>query len=429
MDGVEPKLVAIAIFLFTYAMIITGRRSRTVSGLVGTFLMIAAGIFPSLEKVLSYVQVDTLVVLFGIMVLVGVLREGRFFTYLGVNLINRVGTKPTRIFLVFFSLSAVLSLFLNSVTVVLFTATVTIRLCDVMKIDPKPFIIGEILAANIGGTATSIGDPPNIILGLTFNLSVVDFMINMGPLIGVSLLILFFTVRRHYRSEFESMEVTMKKLEMIPREEIRDKRMFLLGTAMLFTFIALMTVSQPLHMSPALICLGMAAALLFLGGKKLTPILEKVEWSTLLFFGSLFVVVGGLVETGVLDDLVSAVSGIVAGNLLLAIVIVTWVSAFGSSVIDNIPLIVTMLPLIQGIAATSGFPVLPLVWALSLGACMGGNATIIGTSAGIVASAAAEKEGHAIGFVEYLKIGIPVLILTVGTGTLFFLLRYGLVSM
>jgi Na+/H+ antiporter NhaD/arsenite permease-like protein len=429
LDGLEPQLVAILIFLFTYMLIITGRRSRTVSGLVGTFLMIAAGIFPSAESVLKYVHIDTLVVLFGIMILVGVLREGQFFSYVSMNLIGRVGLSPTKIFLILFLLTAGLSAFLDSVTVVLFTATATIQICKVMEVDPKPFIVAEILAANVAGTATSIGNPPNIILGLTFNLSIVDFLLSMGPPTIISLLILYYFVRRHYRTEFETMSKTIKKgATEFPKEEIADRRMFLLGTSMFITFIVMMILSQPLGISPALICLGMAAALLFLGGDKLTPILERVEWSTLLFFGSLFVVVGGLIETGVLAALAAAISSFVGGNLLLAILTITWVSAFGSSVIDNIPLAVTMLPLIQGIAAGTGLSVLPFVWSLSLGTCMGGNATIIGSSAGIVASAEAEKEGHAISYLEFIKVGVPAVLLTVGASTLFLLLRYAFVA-
>jgi Na+/H+ antiporter NhaD/arsenite permease-like protein len=214
------------------------------------------------------------------------------------------------------------------------------------------------------------------------------------------------------------------KLDKVPREAITDMRMFVQGATMFVAFIVLMILAQPLNISPAIICLGMASTLLFLGGSKLTPILENVEWSTLLFFGSLFVVVGGLIETGVLQTMADLISGIVGSNMLLAILVVTWVSALGSALIDNIPLVVTMLPILQGIASSTGLPVLPLAWALSLGTCMGGNATIIGTSAAIVASSQAEKEKHGISFMEYLKIGVPAVLLTVGVGTAYLLLRY-----
>jgi Na+/H+ antiporter NhaD/arsenite permease-like protein len=426
MDAIGIQLVAIIIFIFTFALIITGGHARPIAGLIGAFLMISAGIFTSVEEALSYVHIETLVVLFGIMVLVGVLREGRFFTYVGTFVVGRVGLKPARIFYVLILLTAFLSAFLDSVAVVLFVVAVTIELCDVMGIDPKRFIIAEILAANIGGTATSIGDPPNIMISLSYNISFPQFLVSMGPLTIIALIILFLYMRRRYHKGLLREKVKIKELPTKPADLIKDRRTFLLGVSFFVTFLILLVFSGSLGLSPAEISLGIAAGLLFLGGKRLVPILEHVEWSTLLFFGSIFIVVGGLSKTGVISSLAVAFSGVIGNNLLLAIVIVIWVSVFGSAFVGNIPFVVTMLPLVESIAATTSLPLPPLLWSLVLGCDIGGNTTIIGTAAGLVASELAEKSGHRIGYMEFLRVGLISVLLTVGVGSLFLATIYGL---
>ncbi|WXG47114.1 MAG: ArsB/NhaD family transporter [Candidatus Atabeyarchaeum deiterrae] len=424
--AIEIQLVAIIIFLFTFALIVTGGHARPIAGLIGAFLMLTAGVFTSVEDALSYVHIETLVVLFGIMVLVGVLREGHFFRYIGAFVVGRVGLNPTRIFYVFIVLTAFLSAFLDSVAVVLFMVAITIELCHEMEIDPKPFIIAEILAANIGGTATSIGDPPNIMISLTYGISFPQFIASMGPLTIIALTVFFLYINRRYRKGLLVKRVRIKKLPTKPAELIEDRKTFLLGASMFITFLILMTVSSSLGITPAMISLGIAATLLFLGGKRLVPILENVDWSTLLFFGSIFIVVGGLTKTGVIASLAVAFSGIVGGNLLLAIFVVTWVCAFGSAFVGNIPFAVTMLPLVQGIASATGLPLFPLLWSLVLGCDIGGNATMIGTAAGLVASDLAEKSGHRIGHKEFFRVGLTSVLLTVGIGTIYLAITYGL---
>nr|MDO8098719.1 SLC13 family permease [Candidatus Njordarchaeota archaeon] len=428
MDPAAAQLIAIVVFLFTFALIVSGGRSRSVAGLVGAFLMVAAGIFSSIEEIVSYVHIETLVVLFGIMVLVGVLREGQFFNYVAVFLLTRVGLKPTRIFYTFILLTAVLSAFLDSVAVVLFMAAVTIQLSEVMEFDPKPLIITEIIAANVAGTATSIGDPPNIMISLSYNISFTEFIVNMGPVTVLALVALFLYVRRHYRTELRSMKTTIKRLPIKPADVVTDMRTFLLGSSMFVTFLTLLIFSGSLGISPALIGFGVAAALLLLGGKKLVFILEDVEWSTLLFFGSIFIVVGGLVKTGVIATLATSLSGTIGNNLLLGILVVTWFSALGSAFVGNIPFAVTMLPLVQDIASTTGLLLAPMLWALILGCDIGGNATIIGTAAGVVASDVAERQRHRITYLEYLRIGFISVLLTVGLGTIYLILRYGFIA-
>lgn len=420
------EVITILIFLFTYMLIVTGRRARTVAGLIGAFLMISAGVFASLDQVLAQLNVETLVVLFGIMILVGTLREGGFFTYLSISLLRRVGLKPSRVFLVFVVLTSVLSALLDSVTVALFMVAVTIQVCDIMEIDPKPFMIAEILFANMGGTATSIGDPPNILLGLHFNISTIEFMINMGPITLACISILYIYVRRKYATYLECTKGDIKKLTLKPEDAIKDRKLFLLGVGTFVTFVVLMVLSRPLGVSPALVCLGVAAALLFFGGNKITKILENVEWSTLLFFGSIFVVVGGLVATGLLAGLGNLMAAAVGGSPPLAVFVLAWFCALGSAVVDNIPLVVAMLPIIESITAASGLSFYPFVWAVSLGTCMGGNATIIASAAGIAGSDMAERQGHRITFMDFLKIGLTSVLLTVGVGSIILTVRYWL---
>jgi Na+/H+ antiporter NhaD/arsenite permease-like protein len=424
--SLDIQLTAIVIFLFTFVLIVTGGRARSVAGLVGGFLMINAGIFSSIDEVVSYVSLETIVVLFGVMVLVGVLREGQFFDYIGALVLRRVGPNPTKIFYAFILLAALLSPFLDSVALVLFLAAVTIELGDTMGFDPKPLVIAEIIAANIAGTATSIGDPPNIMVSLKYGISFPEFLVNMGPITVLSIIVLILYVRWRYGKEVGRTKVAKMEKVGRPLDVVTDRRTFLLGSSMFVTFLVLLALSSVLGVSPADISLGTAAALLFLGGNKLVSILEHVEWSTLLFFGSIFVVVGGLVKSGVIASLASTLAEFIGGNMTLAIIVVIWLSVAGSAFTGNIPFAVMMLPLVQDIASVTGLAVFPLLWALVLGCDIGGNATIIGTAAGVVASDMAEKKGYRIGHSEYLKDGLASVLLIVGLGTIFMVLRYGL---
>jgi Na+/H+ antiporter NhaD/arsenite permease-like protein len=360
------------------------------------------------------------------MVLVAVLREGQFFDYVGAVVLNRVGPNPTRLFYVFILLTAILSAFLDSVAVVLFMLAVTIQLSDVLKFDPKPLMIAEILAANIAGTATTIGDPPNIMISLNYGITFSEFIINMAPLTILSLVVLLLFVRWRYGKQLRTTKVNKRIPVTKPLDVITDRKTFLLGSSMFITFLILLIFSNELSLSPAEISLGAAATLLFLGGKKLTFILERVEWSTLLFFGSIFIVVGGLTKSGVIASLSTSLASIIGNNMLLAIIIVVWLSALGSAFVGNIPFAVTMLPLVQGIATATNLPVFPLLWSLVLGCDVGGSATIIGTAAGVVASDVAEQRGHRIGYKEYFGDGLYTVLLVVGLGTIFLIVRYGL---
>jgi Na+/H+ antiporter NhaD/arsenite permease-like protein len=386
--------------------------------------MINAGIFSSIEEIVSYISLETIVILFGVMVLVGVLKEGQFFDYVGALVLRRVGPNPTKIFYAFILLTALLSPFLDSVALVLFVAAVTIELGESMQFDPKPLVIAEIIAANIAGTATSIGDPPNIMISLKYGISFPEFLINMGPITVVSIIVLILYVRWRYAKGLRGTKVVKIKLNERPMDVVTDRRTFFLGSSMFITFLVLLAFSSQLNVSPADISLGAAAALLFLGGNRLVPILEHVEWSTLLFFGSIFVVVGGLVKSGVIALLATMLASIIGNNMALAIIIVIWLSVAGSAFTGNIPFAVTMLPLVQDIASATGLAIFPLLWSLILGCDIGGNTTLIGTAAGVVASDMAEKKGHRIGHFEYTKDGLASVLLIVGLGTIFMIVRY-----
>jgi Na+/H+ antiporter NhaD/arsenite permease-like protein len=388
--------------------------------------MINAGIFSSIEEILSYVSLETIVILFGVMVLVGVLKEGQFFDYVGAIVLRRVGPNPTKIFYAFILLTALLSPFLDSVALVLFVAAITIELGESMQFDPKPLVIAEIIAANVAGTATSIGDPPNIMISLKYGISFPEFLVNMAPITVLSIIVLILYVRWRYGKELRETKVAKIKLDTRPLDLVTDRRTFFLGSSMFITFLVLLALSSQLGVSPADISLGAAAALLFLGGHRLVPILEHVEWSTLLFFGSIFVVIGGLVKTGVIASLATLLAGIIGNNMAFAIIVVIWLSVAGSAFTGNIPFAVTMLPLVEGIASATGLAVFPLLWGLILGCDIGGNATLIGTAAGVVASDMAEKKGHRIGHSEYAREGLISVLLTVGLGTVLMVLRYGL---
>ena len=417
----NSQLIAILIFLAVYALIVTGVRDRTIAaviGAVGTWLL---GIVPT-NHILEFVEFEVVLLLFGMMVIVGGLREAGFFRWLGIYLANLTELKPVRMMVIFSLMTGLLSAFLDNVTTVLFMVAVTIEIMETLKINPRIFIIGEILAANTGGIATLIGDPPGILIASAFGLSFNEFIINLAP---ITIVILIVQVLLYNKMSGVTKIPAPKETVMPikPSEAIKDRFLFNSGSVIFIGVIILLFLQSQIGVSPAAIALIGGVVFLAVGGKKMVHVLEKVEWSTLLFFVGLFILVGSLEITGVISGISGAIFGVVGSNTMLAVTLIIWVSAFGSAFIDNIPFTAAFIPVLLEVPPDGGLQLKPMVWALTLGAGLGGNGTIIGSSASIVASGIAAAHGYPISFKSYIRIGMTVMIITVAIANVFLILK------
>lgn len=367
----------------------------------------------------------TIIFIAGMMVMVeGMARVG-FFRWLCMCLAKAVRYKVIPIFMTFMTISFVLAMFIDSITVILFLAAVTVELSQLLKFNPVPMILAEIFCANLGGSATMCGDPPNIIIGTSLGYSFADFVMNTGLIAGISLiftLVYFYFVSRKELSK-SGVDIDISKLPT-PSSAITDKPGFIMSSIIFAIAVILLVTHAMTGLSVATIGLGITILTLICGGKHCGEILRKVDYKTLLFFLGLFVVVGGLEETGILvliADLISKLSG---GNVYVMIAIIIWLSAVASAFIDNIPFAATMIPVIQSLTASTGVALPTLAWALAMGTDIGGSATPIGASANVVGTSVAAKSGHPVGWGKYCKTAAPITIIVMIISTIFIFVRY-----
>ncbi len=417
MQILDQQTIALLIFIVTYVILATEYRERTIAAMAGAGAVWAFRILKP-EEMGSHIDLSAIGLLFGMMVIIGALREANFFRWLGAGVARWCRCRPYYLFIAFTGLTAVLSAFLDNVTTVLFMVTVTLDLAEVAKFDPKPYILSEIFASNIGGTATLIGDPPNIMIASATSLSFGDFIVNMAPVSIAAFLVAFIYLRKKFRisqnqkvAEFEMPHVTV------------DRRLLWSGLATLAGAIVLFLLQDVTDVHPTSVALAAAIILLFVGGSKMPEILSKVEWSTLMFFGSLFIVVGALEETGWLRLVSQGMIFLVGDNTFLGITVVLWISSTVSAFIDNIPFAAAFIPILTELG-NFGMNVQPLWWALSAGTGLGGNGTIIGASANVIAVGIAQARGVKITFVEFIKVGMVVLILTTAVANLILLAAF-----
>lgn len=417
-------LLPLIIFGVTYALIISEKIHRTVLALAGAVLMIILGVVNQ-EHAIEGVDFNTLGLLIGMMVIVGIAKDSGMFQYVAIWASKMGKGKPVPIFLLLGLITAVFSAFLDNVTTVLLMVPVTFVVANNLKIHPMPFLIGTILLSNIGGTATLIGDPPNILIGSAAKIPFNDFLIHLGPVVVVltivTLTMLYFWYRKKLVATKEAQETIM---QFNPKDALSDipllyKSLFVLGLVLLGFFTHTMT-----HIEGATIALGGAALLLLLTMNDPEHHLRDVEWTTIFFFTGLFVLVTGLEEAGIISFLADKLLTLTGGDATVMTLSILWGSAFFSAAIDNIPFVATMIPLIQDIGSISGLDIGPLWWALALGADIGGNATIVGASANVVVTGMAGKQGHKIGFLPYMKVAVPMTIVGLIICTVYVYLRY-----
>ncbi|CEO25440.1 SLC13 family permease [Paraclostridium sordellii] len=417
------QIIAICIFSLVMLAIISEKINRAVAAMTGALLMVIFNIV-SFEHGLSHIDFNTIGVLIGMMLFVSVVKNSGLFEYIAILSAKKSKGNPWKIMLCFIILTAILSAVLDNVTTVLLIGPMTIVITQILKINPVPFLITQILASNIGGTATLIGDPPNIMIGSAANLSFIDFVINLGPVV---IIILFFTIicfrfmfKKHLYVDDKYKEEILKLDES---KAIKDKPLLIKSIIMIILILLGFVLHNIIHIESSVIALTGATVMMFIGKQDVDEILSSIEWSTIAFFGGLFVIVGGLVEVGIIDFIASYLIDATSGNLALTMLVILWLSAIISSFLDNIPFVATLIPLILTMQA-QGVDVTPIWWATSLGACLGGNGTLIGASANIVLSNVGDKNGYPISFKSYFKIGFPLMLLSIVISTFYLLICF-----
>lgn len=419
---------AIVIFSVAYLLIATERIPRTAVALGGAGLMLllritdAEGAFFSEETGVDW---NVVFLLLGMMVIVSVLRQTGVFEYLAIWAAKRARGRPYRLMLMLVVITATASALLDNVTTVLLIAPVTFLVCDRLGLAPIPYLIAEVMASNIGGTATLIGDPPNIIIASRGNLSFNDFLIHLAPLAALLMAVFCLLCRVLFRSAFRyDPERAAEVMRLEEREAITDRRLLTQGLTVLGLVITAFVLHPVLHYEPSVVALLGAGLLVAATRVTTAQALEEVEWPTLVFFMGLFVMVGGLVKTGVIGAISERAAESAEGRLGFAAMLLLWGSAGLSAIVDNIPYVATMSPIVAGLVQEAGASGQVLWWALALGADLGGNATAIGASANVVVLGIAARNGHPISFWHFTKYGIVVTVLTVALCTPYLWLRY-----
>ena len=369
---------------------------------------------------------ETIIFIAGMMVMVeGMARVG-FFRWLCMQIAKLVKCKTIPIFITFMIMSAVLAMFIDSITVILFLAAVTVELAQLLKFNPVPMILAEIFCANLGGSATMCGDPPNIIIGTSLGYSFADFICNTGLIAGLGLIvtiIYFFLIFRKELKQTSGEPVDMSKFPN-PKEAITDKPGFIISTIIFLVAVVLLVTHAQTGLTVSTIGLAIAILTIVTAPKHTGKILKGVDYKTLLFFVGLFIVVAGLELTGVLELIAECIGAISGGNVYLMVGIIIWISAIASAFVDNIPVAATMIPIINTLAAAQGVDLSTLAWALSMGTDIGGSATPIGASANVVGTSVAAKQGYPIGWGKYCKAAAPATILVLIISTLVIFVRY-----
>ncbi len=407
-----PEIVSLSILIVTYLMVVSERINRTIAAVLGGVMMIVIGLgmgFFDQAEALQAIDLKTIGLLFGMMILVGIMGESGIFEYLAYKTAQNSKGSYYRLLALFMLITALCSAFLDNVTTILLMIPITFTIADKLNIDPKPFLFAEVMASNIGGTATLIGDPPNIMIGSAANITFLQFMIYLGPMVVIVLLTIMLYFELIYK---DKLERDMKNFDEIkdvdPRSMIKDP---LLAKKSIFVFtlvIILFLLHHTLHLEPWTVAITGATLLMALTFSDPEEAVSHVEWPTLLFFVGFFIVIGGVEASGGIELIANALVYLGGSDPLRTALIVMWTAALLSMVIDNIPITMALISAIQGISVGAGFAINPLWWALSLGACLGGNGTMVGAAANVVMVGISDKKGKPIDFKEFTKIGLPV---------------------
>jgi len=433
--GLDPTWVAVSILLVVYAVIMAEKFNRAVLALLGAGLMVLCGVITQ-QQAVAGVDFNTIGLLTGMMVIVSISQKTGMFQYVAIKAAKAVKGNPWGILVMLSIVTAVFSAFLDNVTTVLLIAPVTLLITDALGVRPYPYLFAQIFASNIGGAATLIGDPPNIMIGSAANLSFMDFLLNLAPITPLifilTLAVIWFMFGRDLSASQEKRDLIMQFNE---NEALKDIPLLKKSLFVLFAVITGFSVAHTFHLEPATIAMFGAAVLLLLQtfGQPMHDkdhayegIMAEVEWTTIFFFVGLFIIVTGVEHTGIIEMLGAKTIAMTNGDFAATVGAVLWVSAIASALIDNIPFVATMIPLVHSMAPTFGGPeaIQPIWWALALGACLGGNGSLIGASANLIVAGFAQRAGHPIYFLQFMKHAFLLMIMSIGIAHCYIYLRY-----
>lgn len=420
---ISLQMISIIIFAGVMILIMSEKVHRMTAAMAGAVLLILTGVL-DIESSIKYIDAETICILIGMMLLVSVVRKSGLFEYIAIKSAKIAKGRPWKIMLAFILITAVLSAFLDNVTTVLLIGPMTFAITKALGLDPVPFIMTQIMASNVGGTATLIGDPPNIMIGSAVGINFMSFITHAGPAVLIVLAMYIFVFYIVYGRKLVLDEEKLANLMMMEEKlEIRDMALMVKSIIVLVLMVMAFMLQDFLGLKSAIIALGAATLMMLVSKQNIDEVVQGVEWTSIVFFVGLFIVVGGLQESGVVSMLATWIIDATQGRVVLALIIILWASAILSSFLDNIPFVATMIPLIMAMG-DAGINVTSLWWALSLGACLGGNGTLIGASANVVLSGISAREGHPISFGGYFKIAFPMMIGAILISTVYLLFRF-----
>lgn len=425
MLGQYQVFIATAVFLITYIVIVSEKIHRTIAAFAAAVLLIAIGVMDT-EKAVEAVDFNTIGLLVGMMVIVGVTRKTGVFRYLAIKAAKLSKGEPLKIIAALALVTAVLSALLDNVTTVLLIVPATFAIARQLELSPVPLLISEIMASNIGGAATLIGDPPNIMIGGATGLGFMDFVINLAPVVLVIYVVTIFLIQIIYRGQLVTRpELQARIMELDENKEIKDLGLLRKCLLVLFLTVLGFVLHQYVHLESSVIALSGMSLLLLITREDVDLSINAVEWSVIFFFIGLFVTVGALEETGVIEAVARWTLGVTHGNMMASGMLTLWLSAIASAFVDNIPFVATMIPLIQDIGQLGGITDLNFLWwSLALGACLGGNGTVIGASANVIVIAMAEKRGYPVSFTGFMKVAFPLMMMSIVLSTVYLVLWY-----
>lgn len=405
--------LSILIFTGAYIFIVVEKVHRSIIAMVGASLVIVMGLINQ-KQAFSAIDFNTIGLLIGMMIIVGITRQSGVFEYLAIKSAKIAGGKPLAILGVLSLITALASALLDNVTTVLLIVPITFAITDRLDVSPMPFLLSEIIASNIGGTATLIGDPPNIMIGSATGLGFMDFISNLAFPVSMIFLVVTGIILWLYRKQLVADPQNIKELlKLDERSFIKDWLLMKRSLLVLGMTLAGFLAHQALHLESATIALLGASILMLISNENVDETLLVVEWPTIFFFAGLFVMVGALVETGVIAAAAQKILALTGGRLVPTGILVLWLSALASAFVDNIPYVATMIPMLQSVGQMSNMPMDSIWWSLALGACLGGNGTLIGASANIIVAGIAERYNTTISFSRYFKVGFPLMLLSV----------------
>ena len=424
MQFTTEMAISSVIFIIAYIIIITDKVDRVIVALGGGVLMVLARLLEQ-QNAFEAIDYNTLGLLISMMVIVTITQRTGVFEYLSIKMVKLAKGEPWKILVLLSLITAVTSAFLDNVTTILLILPITIDVCKELRLKPVPFIISQIFASNIGGTATLIGDPPNIMIGTKAALGFMDFIYNVAPAVIPILAVTILAFLFHFKKNLHTKPQYKEKIMLLNENEaVKDKKLLIKSLTVLGLTIIGFILHGALNYESSTVAIAGAVLLLLISGIKPEKVLKEVEWKTIFFFAGLFMLVGGIEQAGVLKYIANGIYEFAGDDMVLLGISILWISAIVSAFVDNIPFTATMIPLIKDLGSIGGMTLGPLWWALSLGACLGGNGTIIGASANVVASGMAEESGHKITFAAYFRTCFPLMLLTVALATVYLLLFY-----